>query len=196
MNLRQLIIEKEHELLEKQYVTFSDEEIQELPLDHIYKIVDHFHGHALMKLPPSEIKFFEWLTYKDKAIWDDIWGAEHENEYLVSIDLLKQFVSEKNGFPICDLENEVNYYFTSRHIKIKGIEELENIIQKTKNNEKLKVSEFFLLELQIAPTDIWHFAFRYNLSIPKVKEMIETLVYKGFVVHLSKREDLITYIDI
>ena len=195
MNIRELILEKEHQLLKQKYVTFSDEEIGNLRLDHIQKIIEHFHGHALMKLPESEINFFEWLKEKDRSVWDDIWEGE-DNRYLVSIDLLRQFVDEKNGFPICDLENEANYYFTSRHIKTKGMEELENIIEKTKRNEKLKVFEFFLLELQIAPTDIWHFAFRYKLSVPKVKEMIESLVYKGFLVHLPKREDLVIYIDI
>ena len=64
-----------------------------------------------MKLPPSEISFFEWLKKNDNIVWNDLWN-EDEDLYQVSIDLLPQFSDNRNGFPICDLQDGLNYYFT------------------------------------------------------------------------------------
>ena len=195
MKINKIILEKEKQLFENTYIQFSDAEIEQLRLDESQHIVDHFHGHALMKLPPAEVHFFDWLRKNDNAVWQDLWGDE-ENMYQVSIDLLPQFLKEKNGFPICDLQEQPNYYFTQRHIKPEGMSQMEKILQKTENNKKLDIDELILFELHIAPFDIWHFAYRYNLPLADLKELISEMVYKGWIVHLTDSKDLLRYIDV
>jgi len=53
-----------------------------------------------------------------------------------------------------------------------------------------------LYELHLAPFDIWHFSFRYNLPLDKVKQLISDMEYKGWIVHLSNSEDLLRYIEV
>jgi hypothetical protein len=194
MNIQEIIKQKESDNAENKYVQFSDEEIAQLDINKVQKIVDHFHGKVLMKLPPAEIKFFEWLKKNDNAVWNDIWGDD-DNLYLVSIDLLGQFLKEKNGFPICDLEID-NFYFTVKHIKPKGLQEMERILKKTEQNKQLDIDELILFELHLAPFDIWHFAYRYNLPLAEVKELLSDMEYKGWIVHLANSEDLLRYIDV
>ena len=114
----------------------------------------------------------------------------------VSIDLLPQFSKTRNGFPICDLQDGLNYYFTVKHIKQEGLEQMESILQKIENKIKLKIDELILYELHIAPFDIWHFSYRYDLPLDKVKLLISEMEYKGWIVHLSDSEDLLRYIDV
>ncbi|MCB9059071.1 MAG: hypothetical protein H6627_10940 [Calditrichae bacterium] len=195
MSVREIILEKEKQLFEEEFIQFSDQEIAKMQLSESNNIVEHFHGHALMKLPPAEIRFFDWLKKNDNAVWQDIWGDD-ENLYRVSIDLLPQFLKENNGFPICDLQETPNYYFTQKHIKPEGMAQMESIILKTQNNTKLDIDELVLFELHIAPFDIWHFAYRYDLPLADCKELISEMVYKGWIVHLPDSEDLLRYIDI
>lgn len=195
MNMDKLISGKRKQLKEKNYIEFSDEEINSLRPDEVQYFVDRYHGFALMKIPPSEVDFFEWLRIKDEPVWNDIWEGEPD-VYKVSTDLLPVFLEGQNGFPICDLVDEPNYWFSERHIKPKGQEELEDILLKYQNEEKLSVAELFLLELLNAPMDIWHFCYRYRLSVDAMKQTIGNMVSKGWLVHLTDREDLVKYIEI
>jgi hypothetical protein len=195
MDINQLIIKKEQEFKENKFIQFSDKVIEQFRINEIEKIIAHFKGHTLMKLPPSEIEFFNWLKNNDNAVWIDIWGEE-DNLYLVSVDFLKQFLKEKNGFPICDLENKANYYFTVKHIKPDGLAQMEKIILKTERNEKLDIDELLLFELHIAPIDIWHFCYRYKLPLADIKNLVSDMVFKNWIVHLPESEDLLKYIDI
>jgi len=195
MNLDEFIARKERALEKDGFLTFSIDELNGLRVRDVEKLVAHWHGHTLMRLPDEEIAFFEWVKKEDPEVWDDLWGDE-ENMYLVSIDLLPQFLKEKNSFPICDLEGPDNYYFTHAHIKPDGREEMPLILEKTEQNTRLNIDELLLFELHIAPIDIWHFAYRYKLPLQKVKAMIADMVFKGWLVHLTKREDLVRYIDV
>lgn len=195
MNIDSFIEQKENELRENNFIEFSDEDISELEGHHYRKVVSHFHGRALMKLPQTEIEFFEWLKHNDNKVWNDLWANESD-VYKVSIDLLPQFSKTRNGFPICDLQDEPNYYFTVKHIKQEGLEQMESILQKIENKIKLKIDELILYELHIAPFDIWHFSYRYDLPLENVKLLISEMEYKGWIVHLSDSEDLLRYIDI
>jgi len=129
MDINELINQKEEELKENNFIQFSDQEIDRLKDKNIVQIVKHFHGRALMKLPPSEIHFFEWLKKNDNVVWNDLWNDD-ENLYKVSIDLLAQFSLNRNGFPICDLGEGLNYYFTVKHIKQDGLAQMEEILKK------------------------------------------------------------------
>ncbi len=194
MVVLELIKQKEKEYSENNYIQFSDEDLEALDAKKVKKIVDHFHGRALVKLPPAEIKFFEWLKKNDNSVWNDVWG-DNDNLYLVSVDLLAQFLKEKNGFPICDLEG-TNYYFSVKHIKPKGLEEMHNILEKTEQKKQLDIDELILFELHLAPFDIWHFVYRYDLPLDDVKNLISDMEYKGWIVHLPNSEDLMRYIEV
>jgi predicted transcriptional regulator len=148
-----------------------------------------------MRMPPSEVDFFEWLKHQDEPVWNDIWAGEPDL-YLVSTDLLPVFQEGRNGFPICDLVDQPNYWFSERHIKPRGREELELIALKYENQERLDIAELFLIELINGPIDIWHFCYRYNIAVQVMKRVIATMVAKGWLVHLTDRDDLVKYIEI
>ena len=195
MNMEKLISAKGRQLKENNYIEFSDEELNALRPDEIQHLVERYHGFALMRIPPSEVAFFEWLRDQDEEVWNDIWEGEPDM-YLVSTDLLPVFQEGKNGFPICDLVDQPNYWFSERHIKPKGREELEHIVQKYENQGKLNIGELFLIQLLNAPTDIWHFCYRFNISVASMKRVIATMVSNGWLVHLTDRDDLVKYIEI
>ncbi len=195
VNINELISGKEKQLQKDKFIQFTDFEISEFEDVDITKIISHFHGHTMLKLPPSEIKFFEWLKKNDNDVWNDIWDMD-DSIYEVSVDFLSQFIEGKNGFPICDLQDVPNYYFTVKHIKPKGLQHMEDIIQRLENKEKINIEELLLYELHLAPTDIWHFCYNYNLPLDKAKKAISDMEYKGWIVHLSKSQDLMRYIEI
>ena len=195
MDFQLLIDDTKKQLAAQRFVEFSKDHLYALRLDQVQAIVDEFHGRALMKIPQTEIDFFIWLKKNDPDIWDDLWQDE-DDMYLVSIDLLSRFIDGGLGFPICDLVNQPNYWFNVRLIKPKGMEELENIIMKLEGGKKVTLSEAFLLEVSTRPVDIWHFCYHRNVSVDRLKQVVDDLVYDGFLVHLTDRDDLVKYIDI
>ncbi len=191
------IINKKEDLLQKQdYIEFGAEELTSLRLDEADYIARHFHGNTLMKLPESEIRFFKWLQKADPEVWEDLWDYDSDDLYLVSTDLLPQFTPEKNGFPICDLIDQANYWFCERHIKPKGKEALSDVLANIDENFKFDPEILFLYEMNMAPIDVWHFSYKYKLTVQSVKTLIDELVYRDWIVHLSEREDLVKYIDV
>jgi hypothetical protein len=195
IDFKKILIDAKKQLDKQNYIEFSADQLSSLRLDQVQAIVDEFHGYALLKMPKSEIDFFTWLKTNDQPVWNDIWQDE-DDMYLVSIDLLSHFIEGGLGFPICDLIDEPNYWFNARLIKPKGMEELENIIVKLENGEKVSIGEAFLLEVSTRPVDIWHFCYNHNLPVKRMKEIIDDLLYQGFLVHLTDREDLVKYLDI
>ncbi len=197
MDLKTFIEDKERQKAEKQYLQFSEGELEKLRPDEVERIIEHFRGNTLVKLPESEIAFFEWLKKADRAVWDDLWQDDPEEEaYLVSVDFLREFIRETPSFPICDLIDEPNYWFTFRHIKPKGLEYLQEEIRlKVEMDEDLSLEELFLLEISVSPTDIWHFAHRHGVDVSRMKQAIAQMENKGWIVHLTNRDDLVKYID-
>lgn len=197
MDLKAFIEDKEREKAQKQYLQFSEGELEKLRPDEVERIIEHFRGNTLVKLPESEIAFFEWLKKTDRAVWDDLWQDDPEDEaYLVSVDFLREFIRETPSFPICDLIDEPNYWFTFRHIKPKGLEYLQEEIRlKVEMDEDLSLEELFLLEISVSSTDIWHFAHRHQVPIERMKQAISDMVYHGWIVHLTNRDDLVRYLD-
>jgi hypothetical protein len=197
MDLKAFIENKERQKAEKQYLQFSEGELEKLRPDEVERIIEHFRGNTLVKLPESEIAFFEWLKKVDRAVWNDLWEDDPEEEsYLVSVDFLREFIRETPSFPICDLIDEPNYWFTFRHIKPKGLEYLQEEIRlKVEMDEDLSLEELFLLEISVSPTDIWHFAHRHAVDVSRMKQAIAQMESKGWIVHLPNRDDLVKYID-
>ena len=195
MNIEKLVKEKTEYLAKNRVLSFSDKELDNLRADEAQHFIRAMQRNILMKLPDNEIAFFEWLKENDPLIWQDIWEGE-EDIYNVSLDLLSQFIRNKNGFPICDLIDQPNYWFVVEHIKPKGMEKMEAIFDKIESGEKLGSMELFLVEITQAPMDIWHFSYKYGISIKSVKAMIEEMEYKGWIIHLKNREDLVKYVEI
>jgi len=195
MEFKNLVRNIEKQMDGQSYIEFDPDFLASLRLDQVHAIIDKFHGRALMKIPQDEIDFFSWLKENDRPVWNDLWEDE-DDVYLVSIDLLSCFIKGGLGFPICDLVDQENYWFNTRHIKPKGMEELERIINKLENGNKVSVGEAFLLEISLRPVDIWHFCYKNNIPVNSLKKAVDDLVYNGFLVHLTDREDLVKYIDI
>ena len=197
MDLKALIKSKDEQKKKKQYIQFSERELEKLRPAEAEKIVEHFRGNTLIRLPESEIKFFEWLKEADEAVWNDLWQDDQEDEsYLVSVDFLMDFIRETPSFPICDLIDEPNYWFTFKHIKPEGLEYLQEEIRlKVETDEDLSLEELFLLEISVSPTDIWHFSHRHQVPVERMKQAIADMVYKGWIVHLTDRDDLVKYLE-
>ena len=82
------------------YIQFEDSEIPELNQESIAEIEKEFKGYGLLKLPPKEIAFFEWLKENDEPVWNDLWDLD-DDPYKISIEFLHHFINDENGFPIC-----------------------------------------------------------------------------------------------
>ena len=190
-----IVQKKESMLLEKGYISFLLAELKKFNKKAAESFIAQFQGRAMMILPDEEIRFFDWLKKNDRSVWDDLWDNE-EKPYLVSIDFLHHFIKYGNGFPICDLIDEENYWFCARHIKPKGMELMQQIGNKVNNNQKLTFAEAFLLEVFRGSTDLWHFCYRYDVPVKTGKRRIDEMHHDDLLVHLPEREDLIKYIDV
>jgi hypothetical protein len=148
-----------------------------------------------MALPDEEIRFFDWLKENDRGVWNDLWEEEDE-PYRISIDFLHHFLRYGRGFPICDLINEDNYWFCAGHIKPKGMELMQEIGEKVKQDQAISFLEAFLLEVFRGSTDLWHFCYRYQVPVKTAKARIDQMYHDDLLVHLPEREDLLRYLDI
>jgi hypothetical protein len=193
--IAEIISQKEAQLQEQGFLEFSQEELSNFDQEIVKHIKEHFRGYAMMMLPESELEFFEWLKREDRAVWDDLWKDE-ENPYNVSIDFLHHFLEDGNGFPICDLIEEENYWFTAKHIKPKGLEQFDTINEKIDNNQRFTFEEALLFEIIQHSIDIWHFCYRYKMPIHIAKQKITKMKSDELLVHLTKREDLVKYLDV
>ena len=114
--LEELIKQKEKDAEKKGYIEFTNDELSSLSEENALEIERHFHGNTLMKLPECERVFFNWLKKVDQSVWEDLWG-EGDNPYFVSTDFLHHFIDNGNGFPICDLVEQDNYWFNEKHTR-------------------------------------------------------------------------------
>jgi hypothetical protein len=195
MDIDKFVKEKMNEVSDKRILSFTREELDGLRSDEAEYFVRAMEKNILMELPNDEIDFFEWLRKNDLQVWNDLWDEEVD-VYHVSLELLSQFVGNKNGFPICDLLDLPNYWFVVEHIKPKGMEKMASVFEKMEAGETLDMAELFLAEISQASMDIWHFAYKYDLAIDEVKAMIDDMVYNGWIVHLPDREDLVKYLEL
>lgn len=194
--INQNIIENCVQLPDEQLFNFSNEEID--------FIVSKFGGKLMIKLPQTEIIFFEWLKINDPDVWDDIWNNNNyadeddtnDELYSVSIILLPYILDDNGrGFTICDLINNDNYYF---HIDNMVGEEAQIIIDSAKKlfkqTQKITIAQLLAIEISIAPIDIWHFAYKHKLNINEAKKAVQELVDDDALVHLTQAEYLMPFI--
>lgn len=192
--IKTILLEKEKQLHDQGYLTFTNEELSNFSEKDAQKLIDQFHGIAMMQLPDKEVLFFEWLKKTDRPVWNDLWQGE-ESQYHVSIDLLPYFLPDGNGFPICDLLAEPNYWFTFNHIKPKGKERFGQIEAKISADANLNFEEALLVEVSQGSIDLWHFCYKYKVPVAKAKDLVHEMYLADLLVHLPDREDLIKYWD-
>jgi len=159
------------------------------------EIASFFNNNILIKLPEREIKFFEWLKENDPDVWHDLWGATDEIPYIVGISFLPLLIDKLTGFPICDLLETDNYYFTPEHIIEKEAKLfLESIQKRFKNNDELTLQQALMLQISVQPIDVWHFAYHYNTNLEATKKAAEELAADRMLLHLKNAEHLTTFI--
>ena len=183
---------------EKNYVVFPEEVFEKISLQDANEIVRSIDINTLMLLPQKEIDFFEWLKREDKAIWDDLWNDGENQAYLVSISFLPLLIysSNFNGFPICDLMDNDNYYFT---ISMMNADHSQTVLEAAKgrfsNQQKLDLHHILALEIVFNSIDIWHFAYKYGISIDNAKMALDILVQDKAIYHYKKTEDVARFIN-
>jgi hypothetical protein len=170
----------------------SDEEIDGIDSTELAEMLDEFGPSVLLLLPPRERAFMDWLQEVDPAVYSDLWGNDAP---VVSMYFIEAFKRADRGFVICELENCDNYFFTDRHIKPEAREALPGILDRAGSGKQLSVGEVLLFEILQHPIDIWHFCYKYGISVKKGKATVAELAGHDWLVHLSGREDLARYID-
>lgn len=177
------------------YIIFPTDILDIMNKETAQAIVEKYAHNTFIKLPEKEIQFFEWLKENDKKIWDDLWNSEDE-EYIVGLGLLPLLLEKTRGFPICDLENNDNFYFTESHIFEKEAKMfVETVQQMFMDKKPLTVEQTLILEISTAPIDIWRFAYRYNIDIERVKKAVKNLNEERLLIHLKKAEQLANFVE-
>jgi hypothetical protein len=157
---------------------------------------DYLHS-RLMQLPEPEIKFFEWLKSADRPVWDDLWAEQMDGPYIVSISFLPVLKEIRGrGFPICDLMNCDNYYFTKAHmVDFESEIVLDSSKKRFMDKKSMTLAQMLAVEISIAPIDLWRFCYRHKISIEEAKEAVAVLVDDEALVHLKEAEHLAYFID-
>lgn len=197
-NLDKIIDWCEAKMQNNDFVTLPEEVFQNLEKQDSEYISELLKDRVLIKLPEKEIRFFEWLKENDHHVWNDLWADDELHKpYVVGINLLPVLIyREKRGYPICDLESTSNYYFTETHMQDEESKVIiDTAYEKLKNKEDLNNVQLLALEIKSQPTDIWHFAYKYDLEIDYAKSLVHALVEDNALVHLKDSEYISPFID-
>lgn len=172
-------------------IEFPKDVFDTLDLSMAKAISKYFAGTTFFKLPYFELEFSEWLRDNDPEVWNDLWNIDGEEPYLVSIVHLPAMLERDRGFAICDLVDNENYYFSTMHFPDKEASMLaDSIKQRFLNKEQLTVAQTLLMEITLAPIDIWHFAYKYSLPVQRAKDAVKQLVDDGILVHFTSAEHI------
>jgi hypothetical protein len=177
------------------YLTIPEDIFKSLNTEMSNLISTYFNNNILIKLPEREIRFFEWLKENDRPVWDDLWGQTDEEPYLVGISFLSLLVDKLTGFPICDLMEIDNYYFTKEHIIDKEAKIfLESIHKRFEEKEQLTLQQALMLQISVQPTDVWHFAYHFSTNLNATKAAAEELASDKMLIHITNAEHLTPFI--
>lgn len=160
-------------------------------------IAEYFNNSAFIKLPEYEIKFFEWMKIEDPKVWNDLWQSEMNEPYIVSVSFLPILIHEvKRGFPICDLLENTNYYFTMDHMSDEESKVyIETSTVRFMDGKSLTLPQLLALQISAEPIDIWHFAYKNKVSIEEAKQAAHSLVEDDALVHFKEAEYLAQFVD-
>jgi hypothetical protein len=170
----------------------ADDEIDSLSDRDIELLQEEFGSHVLMRLPPREQEFMNWLKTEDSGIYEDLWADDEE--LLVSLSYLPAMRQGGPGFAICQLMYHDNYYFTKRHIKPTGIGAMAGILARAEKGAELSIGEVLMYEIVRGSIDLWHFCHRYGVTLKRGREVVRELDANQWLVHLKRSEDLADYL--
>jgi len=177
------------------YLTIPEEMFEMLNVESSNLIASYFNNNILIKLPRREIEFFEWLKENDRPVWEDLWGGTETEPYIVGISFLPLLIDKMTGFPICDLLDNDNYYFTNEHIVDKEAKIfLDSIKQRFEDKESLTLQQALMLHISVQPTDVWHFAYHFKTNLEATKHAARELAKDKMLVHLTDAEHLAPFI--
>ena len=198
MTDKELINWCEEETQHHRYIKFPEELFLSLTKHQAKLIAQKFGSNTLIMLPEKEIEFFNWLKKEDINVWNDLWSENAIDEpYTVAVGFLPMLIEEKRGFPICDLLKCDNYYFAKMHIITPESEMmLDSVKERFMANQPLTIGQLLLLEISIAPIDIWRFAFNHNLKLEDSKNAVKSLVEDKVLIHLITAEQLAAFVEL
>lgn len=178
-------------------VEFPNEILRSLSQEQMLLLAREFGATTMVRLPNSDIQFFEWLRREDPEVWNDLWDDEIQPEpYVVGMSLLPDILRSNRGFPICDLVELPNFYFTHKHVRGEDARPyLEAIRLRLENGDEIGVAEFLLLEIAREPIDIWRFAYLYHVSLDVAKQAMQQLVEDEMLIYTPTRDELSEYFD-
>lgn len=182
----------------RNYILFEEQVFAEITAEQARLLAKRYSSDTLMMLPKYEIDFFEWLRSEDEAIWLDLWDDELVEPYLVGMYFLPRLVErDGRGFPICDLLDNDNYFFTAAQMQDEeGKAFVESARNRFENNEPLTVAQLLALEISASPIDIWHFAYKHSIPLGQAKAAVSQLVDDHALVHITDAEHLARFINV
>lgn len=159
-----------------------DEEIDALSMEQAQELVALYGSTTLIPLPEREKQFFNWLRNNDLPVWKDLWGETEEGSYYVSLSHLTSFLPKQRGFPICDLMENDNYFFTPEDITPEdGKIYVDSALDIITEQGQLAMDQAFMVEVWRAAIDQWRFAWMYRLPLTEVKKMVHWLITEGLL---------------
>ncbi len=155
------------------------------------ELVALFGSTTLIRLPEREREFFDWLRAEDPAVWEDLWGDTPPDElYYVSIAHLTSFLPGTRGFPVCDLVNNDNYWFTENDLTPEeGKIFVEHALDVVAEQGDLSMDQAFAIEVWRGPIDQWRFAWMYNIPLAEVRKMVHWLITEGVLQVPQQRSE-------
>ncbi len=184
--------------LENNILILPEEIFNALTYEQANFIKEYFPQNTLFRLPSKEIEFFEWLKINDEKVWLDLWNDDLNSPYIVSLGFLPLLVKQGyRGFPICDLNENDNYYFVPKHLADK---ESQIFTESAKtiymNKGEMTLPQLLAMEISLDPIDIWHFAYKHKTSLKESKKAVLDLVKDDILVHLKEASYLTTFIEL
>jgi hypothetical protein len=198
MNSNQEIIEFFSKLVNEEGVLYIPEEVfLKMEKEYGELLRKEFTFSRMIKLPQSEIDFFNWLKENDPAVWHDLWG-EDDGSYVISIEFLPRLLEKDGrGFPICDLQTVDNYYFIPQ-LLVERESDVMVEAAKVRFIEKrgLTPSQLLALEIHFGGIDVWHFAYKHKIDLNEAKAAVASLVEDQILVHLTDAEHLAPILEL
>lgn len=178
-------------------VEFPDDLLRSLTPEQMLLLSREFGATTMVRLPAADIRFFEWLRHEDAEVWNDLWEDDIQPEpYVVGMSLLPDLLKSNRGFPICDLLELPNFYFTHKHVQGEEARPyLEAVRLRLENGDEIGIPEFLLLEIAREPIDIWRFAYMYQISVDVAKQAVTQLVEDEMLAYTPSRDELSEYFD-
>lgn len=172
-----------------QISTISDDELAALDREQAAELAARFGATTMIELPQREQEFFAWVRDNDPMVWSDVWD-DSENPYVVSLSFLPDLLPKGRGFPICDLVDNPNFYFTTQNIAADdGSPLLDAALAIARSAGKLEMYQAFLVEVWRAPIDQWRFAWIYKQPLNTVKEMVQWMISEEILVQVAEDEE-------